>query len=372
MMRTAATEMFGIDLPIFAFSHCRDVVVEASRAGGMGVLGAAFMTPDELEVSLKWIDDHVGGKPYGVDVVFPGTFADVSSDPDPDEILPPGHRRFVDHLIDEAHIPALPATDAAAFRREHAHKMNMTPRKSERALEIALRHPVKFVVGAMGVPPRHVIDAVHARGIKVGALVGSLRHAMKQREAGTDILVAQGSEGGGHVGEVSSLVLWPQVIDAVSPIPVLAAGGIGRGRQFAAAMALGAAGIWCGSIWLGTRESELSPQMKEQLFQAKSEDAVVSRALTGKTCRILKSSYTQAWDGAAAPKPLTFPLQSILAGEPLRRAERAGRLDYWTYAIGQIVGDMKSETTVRQIFADLLTEYVSASEHLQALTADED
>src|SRR6185437_11512970 len=132
-----------------------------------------------LEVSLKWIDDHVGGKPYGVDVVFPGTFADVSSDPDPDEILPPGHRRFVDHLIDEAHIPALPATDAAAFRRDHAHKMNMTPRKSERALEIALRHPVKFVVGAMGVPPRHVIDAVHARGIKVGALVGSLRHAMK-------------------------------------------------------------------------------------------------------------------------------------------------------------------------------------------------
>lgn len=371
MMRTAATEMLGIDLPIFAFSHCRDVVVEASRAGGMGILGAAFMTPDELEVSLKWIDERVEGKPYGVDVVFPGTFADLTSEPDPDEILPATHRQFVDRLIDEAHIPALPAADAAAFRREHAQKMNMTPRESERALEIALRHPIKFVVGAMGVPPRHVIDAVHARGIKIGALVGSLRHAMKQREAGTDVLVAQGSEGGGHVGQVSSLVLWPQVIDAVSPIPVLAAGGIGRGRQFAAAMALGAAGIWCGSIWLGTRESELSPQMKERLFQAKSEDAVVSRALTGKTCRILKSNYTQAWDEAGAPKPLTFPLQSILAGEPLRRAERAGRLDYWTYAIGQIVGEMRSETTVRQVFADLLTEYVGAAEHLQALTADE-
>lgn len=370
MMRTAVTGMFGIDVPIFAFSHCRDVVVEASRAGGMGVLGAAFMTPDELEVSLKWIDEHIDGRPYGIDVVFPGTFADLSSEPDPDEVLPPEHRQFVRGLIDGANIPPLPSADAAAFIKEHAHKMNMTPRESERALEIALRHPVKFVVGALGVPPKHVIEAVHAKGIKVGALVGSIRHAMKQKAAGTDILIAQGNEGGGHVGKVSSLVLWPQVIDAVSPIPVLAAGGIGNGRQFAAAMALGAAGAWCGSIWLGARESELSPEMKDALFQATSEDAVVSRALTGKPCRILKSAYTDAWDRADAPKPLTFPLQSILAGEPLRRAERAHRLDYWTYAIGQIVGDMKSETTVRQIFNDLLTEYVAAVDRVESLTAE--
>ena len=371
MMRTRAVEMFGIDVPIFAFSHCRDVVAEVSRAGGMGVLGAAFMTPDELEMSLKWIDDHVEGKPYGVDVVFPGTFAELESEPDPDQILPREHREFVSQLIDRANIPPLPAEDAATFVREHAHKMNMTPSESEKALEIALRHPVKFVVGALGVPPKHVIDAVHARGIKVGALVGSVRHAMKQRDAGTDVLIAQGSEAGGHVGSVSSLVLWPQVVDAVAPIPVLAAGGIGRGRQFAAAMALGAAGIWCGSIWLGSRESELSPDMKARLFQAQSEDAIVSRALTGKSCRLLKSAYTEAWDQADAPKPLTFPLQSILAGEPLRRAERARRLDYWTYAIGQIVGDMKDETSVRQIFSDLLTEYVEAVDHVQSLTAEE-
>lgn len=371
MMRTAATEMFGIDLPIFAFSHCRDVVVEASRAGGMGVLGAAWMTPDELEVALKWIDDRVEGKPYGVDVVFPGTFAALDSDPDPEQILPHEHRAFVGRLIDRAQIPALPADDAAAFVKEHAVKMNMTPNESERALEIALRHPVKFVVGALGVPPKHVIDAVHARGIKLGALVGSVRHAIKQREAGTDVLIAQGSEAGGHVGPVSSLVLWPQVVDAVAPIPVLAAGGIGRGRQFAAAMTLGAAGIWCGSIWLGARECELSPDMKEQLFRAASEDAVVSRALTGKPCRLLRSAYTEAWDQAGAPKPLTFPLQSILAGEPLRRAERARRLEYWTYAVGQIVGDMKSETTVRQIFADLLTEYVETIEQVGGLTGEE-
>jgi len=369
MTQTAVTEMFGIDLPIFAFSHCRDVVVEASRAGGMGVLGAAWMTPDELEVALNWIDQRVQGKPYGVDVVFPGTFAPLDDNRDPDQILPAEQRDFVKHLLDDAEIPALPAEDARAFMCEHAQKMKMTPRDSERSLDIALRHPIRFVVGAMGVPPKHVIDRVHAHGIKVGALIGSVDHAIKQKAAGTDVLIAQGSEAGGHVGRVSSMVLWPQVVDAVAPMPVLAAGGIGRGRQFAAAMALGAAGIWCGSIWLGTSEGELGPAMKERLFNAKSEDAVVSRALTGKPCRILKSEYTEAWD-TRGPKPLTFPLQSILAGEPLRRAERARRLDYWTYAVGQIVGDMKGETTVRKVFADMLEEYVETMEKLQALMSD--
>jgi NAD(P)H-dependent flavin oxidoreductase YrpB (nitropropane dioxygenase family) len=369
MMQTAVTEMFGIELPIFAFSHCRDVVVEASRAGGMGILGAAWMTPDELEVSLKWIDEHVQGRPYGVDVVFPGTFAALDDERDPDQILPNEQREFVRQLLDRAGIPRLPADDANQFVREHAQKMKMTPRDSERSLDIALRHPVKFVVGAMGVPPKHIVDLVHSRGIKIGALIGSVNHAMRQKVAGTDVLIAQGSEAGGHVGKVSSMVLWPQVVDAVAPMPVLAAGGIGRGRQFGAAMALGAAGIWCGSIWLGTTEGELSPAMKERLFNAKSEEAVVSRALTGKPCRILKSEYTEAWD-KEGPEPLTFPLQSILAGEPLRRAERARRLDYWTYAVGQIVGDMKSETTVRQVFADLLEEYVTTMERLQSLVAE--
>jgi NAD(P)H-dependent flavin oxidoreductase YrpB (nitropropane dioxygenase family) len=371
MMQTAATRMFGIDLPIFAFSHCRDVVVEASRAGGMGVLGAAWMTPEELEMSLTWIDRHVEGKPYGVDVVFPGTFAALEDERDPELILPQAHRDFVTNLIDSADIPALPADDIRVFAKEHAKKMKMTPRDSERSLQIALRHPIKFVVSAMGVPPKHVVDSVHDLGIKVGALVGSVNHAIKQRDAGTDVLIAQGSEAGGHVGKVSSLVLWPQLVDTVAPMPVLAAGGIGRGRQFAAAMALGVAGIWCGSIWLGSKESELSSDLKEQLFKASSEDAVVSRALTGKPCRILRSKYTDAWERAGAPSPLAFPLQSILAGEPMRRAERARRLEYWTYAVGQIVGDMKHETTVRQIFADLLSEYVETMDHMEGLTADE-
>lgn len=364
-MQTPVTEMFEIEVPIFAFSHCRDVVVEASKAGGMGILGAAWMTPEELEISLKWIDEHIGGKPYGVDVVFPGTFAALDDERDPEKILPKEHRDFVRTLLDDAGIPRLREEDAHEFGIEHAQKMKMTPRDSERSLEIALQHPVKFVVGAMGVPPKEVVERIRAKGIKVGALVGSVAHAVKQKEVGVDVLIAQGSEAGGHVGKVTSMVLWPQMIDAVAPIPVLAAGGIGRGRQFAAAMALGAAGIWCGSVWLGTRESELSDTMREHLFSATSEDAVVSKALTGKSCRILRSAYTDAWDQSKDVQPLTFPLQSILGGEPLRRAERSRRLDYWTYAVGQIVGDMKAETSVRSVFTDILDEYVETMERLQ-------
>ena len=363
-MRTPVTEMFGIELPIFAFSHCRDVVLEASRAGGMGILGAAWMTPQELEVSLKWIDERVGGRPYGVDIVFPGSFQPLSGDRDPEHILPAGHRAFVSGLLDRAGIPDLPPDDAAAFAREFAAKINMTPQDSERSLEIALAHPLKFVVSAMGLAPKQAVDRIHARGVKVGALIGSVKHAARQREIGVDVLIAQGSEAGGHVGQVSSMVLWPQVVDAVAPLPVLAAGGIARGRQFAAAMALGAAGIWCGSIWLGTRESDLTPEMKARLFAARAEDSIVSRALSGKPCRVLKTKYTEAWDSPGAPAPLTFPLQSILGGPPMHRAERAHQLDYWTYAVGQVVGDMNAETSVRQIFADLQTEYVEAAEQI--------
>lgn len=366
-MPGSLVDRFGIEVPIFAFSHCRDVVVEVTRAGGMGVLGAAWMTTDELEASLKWIDDRVNGKPYGVDVVFPGTFAAIDGTEDLTGLLPDTHVRFVREMLARAGVAPLPDDQIAEFMHETAAKMAMTPQKSERCLEVCLAHPVKFVVGAMGVPPKRVIDAVHAKGIPIGALVGNAQHALKQRDAGIDVIIAQGAEAGGHTGNISSLVLWPQIVDAVAPLPVLAAGGIGRGRQIAAAMATGAAGVWMGSIWLGTTESELTPQMREQLFAASSEDAVISYSMSGKRNRMLRSRYTEAWDGPEAPQPLTFPLQSILSGEPFRRAERSNRLEYWTYSVGQIVGEMKHETTVRQVFSELLNEYLEAAEMAGAL-----
>jgi NAD(P)H-dependent flavin oxidoreductase YrpB (nitropropane dioxygenase family) len=366
-MRTRLAADFGIEVPIFAFSHCRDVVAAVTNAGGMGILGAAWMTAEEFAMSLDWIDAQVGGKPYGVDLVFPGTFEDVDGSEDLVSLLPQSHRAFVDRLLDDAGIPPLPEDQRGTFMREYAAKMAMTPAKSARQFEIALRHPVRFIVGALGVPPRPIIEAAHAKGIKVGALVGSAKHAARQREAGVDVLVAQGTEAGGSVGSIASMVLWPQVVEAFQPGPVLAAGGIARGSQILAALAMGAEGVWLGSIWLGTTESELTPQMKQRLFEAAAEDAVLSKALTGKQGRMLRSRYSEAWDAPGAPKPLTFPLQSILAGEPFRRAERGRRLDYWTYSVGQIVGDMRQEASVGQVMARLLNEYVDALERLRTV-----
>ena len=371
-MHTPLCELFGIDAPIFAFSHCRDVVLEVSKAGGMGVLGASGHTAAELETDLRWIDRHIGGKPYGVDLLMPNRYekVDARQKLDVERALPPSHVAFARSVLDAAGVPPLPEEDAAATIRENRERLNMTPEDAEALLDIALQHPVKLVVSALGIAPTHLIERVHARGIKVGALVGRVDQALQQKAAGIDVLIAQGAEAGGHTGSISSLVLWPQVVDAVAPLPVLAAGGIGRGRQIAAAVALGAQGVWCGSIWLGSQQSELLPEMKERFFEAHSEDAIQSRALTGKPCRMLKSGFTESWSSVDAPKPLPMPLQSMLMTESIARVNRARDKRFLTYPVGQIVGDMKQETSCRQIMEDLMTEYLESIEQLTQISRE--
>jgi len=364
-MKTATTEMFQIDAPVFAFSHCRDVVVATSKAGGMGVLGAAWMTPEHLEQELKWIDDHIDGLPYGVDMVFSATATNVAFKESPREILPRENREFINRLLDEDGVPPLPEDEEKGWYADYARNLAFSPEASEALLDVALRHPVKFVVSALGVAPAHIIRRVHDHGAKFGALVGSARQAQKQVEAGVDVIVAQGSEAGGHTGQITSLVLWPDIIDAVAPTPVLAAGGIGRGRQMAAALALGAEGVWCGTIWLGTTESELTPDMREVLYAARPEDAVITLGYTGKPCRAIRSKYTEAWQRPDAPAPLkNTPMQSILSGEPFRRVERARRKDWMTYSAGQIVGRVNEPTTVKSVMYDMILEYSEAMERL--------
>lgn len=371
-MRTKVCEMFGIEAPIFAFSHCRDVVVEASKAGGMGILGISGCTPEQLEKELKWIDEHVGDKPYGVDILMPNKFQKVGQMKlDPEKVIPKEHRDWVNKLCDDAGIPPLPENERDGLLAERLGHMNMDPEEGEALVEIAFKHPkVKLMVNALGTPPKHLVDRAHSFGVKVGSLVGKVEHAMHQKEVGVDILVAQGMEAGGHTGNITSMVLWPQIVDAMAPIPVLAAGGVGRGRQMAAALALGADGVWCGSIWLGTKQSEVNPDVKERLFAATSEDAVQRKVLTGKQCRILKSAYTEAWGQPGAPKPLPMPLQSILTTEPSLRFERSHAKEFMTYPVGQIVGDMKEETTVKQVVFDMLSEFIEATERLNYLVAE--
>lgn len=371
-MKTSICELLGIELPIFAFSHCRDVVAEVSRAGGMGVLGIAGFSPERLEEELRWIDEHCDGKPYGVDILIPNRYQTGSIQAgDLLSKIPEEHKRFLDELCEEGGIAPLPEADARNMLDHSLSQINMTPESSQRLLETVLRHPIGLLVNALGTPPREMVQQLQARGVKVGSMVGAVEHARAQVEAGVDLLIAQGSEAGGHTGKVSSMVLWPQVVDAVAPVPVLAAGGIGRGRQMAAALALGAEGIWCGSIWLGTDKSDLGPELKARLFAAKAEDAIQSRCQTGKPCRMLRSKFSDAWDRPDAPKPLPMPLQTLATQETRMRIERAHSADYMSYPVGQIVGDMSGEITVRQVIYDLLNEFIEASQRLSGLLETE-
>jgi NAD(P)H-dependent flavin oxidoreductase YrpB (nitropropane dioxygenase family) len=305
-----------------------------------------------------------------VDLVFPGTAAD--DEKAPEEYLaaiPEQYYSFVTGMLDAGGLTDLSADDRDAYMIENARKMAMTNKKSREQLNMALaRDSVSLIVGALGVTPEWVVREAHARNVQVGALVGTANHAVKQREAGVDLIVAQGTEAGGSVGTVASMVLWPQVVEAARGVPVLAAGGVSRGSHILAALSLGCQGVWIGTLWLGTTEGELIPEMRERLFSAESADAVLARVMTGKPGRMLRTPYVDSCLAPDAPAPLTWPMQSILNGYSYKRAERARNLDYWTYAVGQVVGDMKGSTTVKREIERLLNEYADAFEHLQKVT----
>ncbi|ROM33982.1 monooxygenase [Pseudomonas poae] len=372
-MKTSVCSLLGIDLPIFAFSHCRDVVAEVTRAGGMGVLGVAGFTPERLEEELAWIDAHCDGKPYGIDILIPNRYSKGPTVAGVDllQLIPAEHTAFLNRMCLEAGIAALPQGEAEQMMRAELARINMTPDSAAGLIEVAMRHPIKLLVNALGTPPKKMVESLQSRGVKVGSMVGSLEHAHAQVNAGVDLLIAQGCEAGGHTGRVTSMILWPQIVDAVAPLPVLAAGGIGSGRQMAAALAMGAEGIWCGSIWLGTDKSDLGPDLKARLFAARAEDAVQSRSVTGKPCRMLRSKFSEAWEQPGAPAPLTMPLQTLATQETRLRIERARAHEYMSYPVGQVVGDMYRETSVREIFYSFLQGFIEASERLSALLEPE-
>ena len=373
-MRTPICERLGCELPIFAFSHCRDVIVEVTKAGGFGVLGAATVSPEQLETELRWIDDHVDGRPYGVDVIIPTTYdqnAERASD-DPASLIPQSHRDFLDNILDAEGVPRLPDDERQRIHHEIASgRGNMTPDGARRLVQIALRHPgVKMIVSALGAPPPDIVAELQARGIVIGALCGKPQHAVRQKAAGVEVFIAQGTEAGGHTGDIATMVLVPEVVRACGPgAVVLAAGGITDGSQIAAALALGAQGVWCGTVWLGTRESELEPFEKEVLFAARSEDAVRRRARTGKPVRMLRSKLSEAWEQPDAPKFLPTPLQGILYNEAHARVVRAKRKDLYSFPVGQSVGSLTSETSVKEVMYRMQLEYLESMERLMALHA---
>jgi NAD(P)H-dependent flavin oxidoreductase YrpB (nitropropane dioxygenase family) len=374
-MKTPLCELLGVEFPLFAFSHCRDVVAAVSNAGGFGVLGASRHTPEELELELKWIDEHVHGRPYGVDILMPENMVGRDGSVDIETLrarVPERHKQFVQALLARYGV-TLDLDDPHVMKRE----MPLLPAISERLMEVAFSHPIKLIANALGVPPQSMIDRARAQGVPVAALVGAKEHAVRQVQAGVDIIVAEGAEAGGHTGEVSTLVLVPEVIRAIQPIrpvPVLAAGGIVTGRQMAAMMALGAAGAWTGTVWLMTSESEASPLIQQKFAAATSRDTVRSKSRTGKYTRQLRSAWTDAWAGPDSPGPLPMPLQLFLSEPALRRAEheasRGNRKaeDLVTYYVGQGVGLLDQVKTSRAVVREFMEEFAEAAAEMAQLT----
>jgi NAD(P)H-dependent flavin oxidoreductase YrpB (nitropropane dioxygenase family) len=235
---------------------------------------------------------------------------------------------------------------------------------------------VRLVANALGPAPDFLVAEAHGRDVLVAGLVGTVVHAERQRAAGVDLIIAQGSEAGGHTGEIGTMVLVPQVVDAVAPLPVLAAGGIADGRQIAAALALGAQGEWCGSVWLTTEEAETHPVVKEKFLSATSADTLRSRSKTGKPARQLRSAWTDEWSDPANPEPLGMPLQMILVGEAEQRIARTatsneGSRRLINYFVGQAVGMMNESKPATTVVFDLVEQYVDAATRIAATIAEE-
>jgi NAD(P)H-dependent flavin oxidoreductase YrpB (nitropropane dioxygenase family) len=377
-MKSPICDMLGIEFPLLAFTHCRDVVVEVSKAGGMGVLGAANFNADMLEVELNWIDEHIEGKPYGVDLIAPTSMAVTDDNNSPEEILsmvPDQHRDFAAGILAQHQIDT---ADVYTNQSGGGGGGFLTEGGAANIIDVSFSHPIKLIANALGVPPKYMLQMGKEHDVVVAALVGAKEHAVKQVEAGVDLLVVAGTEAGGHCGEVSTMVLVPEVCEAVQAydVPVLAAGGIVTGRQMAACMAMGAAGVWTGSVWLTVSEANTSPVIVEKYLQASSRQTVRSQARTGKYSRQLRSPWTDAWESEEAPSPLPMPLQSLVSEPALAKVTRLaesghqGARQLATSFVGQGVGLMNSSQSSRAVVYEFMEDFLAAHERLNQAVDD--
>ena len=374
MMNSRICEMLDIEFPLVAFTHCRDVVVAVSKAGGCGVLGAVGMSPEQLEKELKWIDEHIDGKPYGVDVLIPNKMVGKDEKFDAEKLVKMIPQEYADFRTDVLENHGIEAPELRQIDTGGSSFAQNTQSDGAKALlDVAFKHPIKIIANALGVPPDWMIQMGKDNDCKVAALLGTAEHAINQVKAGVDILVVSGTEAGGHCGSVSTMVLIPEVHQAIQPygdVPILAAGGIVTGKQMAAAMAMGASGAWCGSVWLTTIESEVEPVIKEKMVAANSSQTVRSRSRTGKHSRQLVTPWTQAWEAENAPEPLPMPLQPMVAEPALQKVNKLaaggheGAQDLATYWVGQGVGLMNESISASDVVQDFKEDFINAYERL--------
>lgn len=373
-IRTAFTDLVGIQHPLVGFNRSPAVVAEVTNAGGLGVLAATAYTPEQLDAQLSWIEQQVGGRPYGIDLLVPEAIA-VG---DPQNLLsslraqiPDEHRQFVRGLMEKYGIPEMPDGAAPAINDDIAAAIN--PDGALALLDVAFAHPISLIANALGTPPASLVDRARAAGVVVGALVGQAKHARRQITAGVDVLIAQGTEAGGHTGTIATTVLTPEVVSVAEGRPVLAAGGIASGAQMAAGLALGAAGVWCGSVWLNSVEDITPRVVKEKFLAAGSTDTLRSPLRTGKPARQLRSAYHDEWETPGSPVPLPMPLQPMLVNDAFNRIDVAaasghpGALALETFFIGQVVGSFSELRATRDIVETIVGD---CEQRLRMLVAD--
>jgi NAD(P)H-dependent flavin oxidoreductase YrpB (nitropropane dioxygenase family) len=371
-MHTAFTRLLAIPHPIVGFNRSPGVVAAVTNAGGFGVLAASAYTPEELDAQLTWIDKQVDGKPYGVDLLVPEKFAKGA----PGDLIaslraqiPETHIDFVRDLLERYGIPEAPA--AASAHDEIAASLN--PRGAEALLDVAFSHPISLVASALGTPPAGLVARAKEQGIAVAALVGQAKHARRQLDAGVDVLIAQGTEAGGHTGTIATMVLTPEIAGIAGGRPVLAAGGIASGRQMAAALALGAAGVWCGSVWLSSEEDVANQAIKAKFLAATSNDTLRSPTRTGKPARQLRTAWHDEWERPGSPAPLPMPLQPMLVSEAWQRIDAAadagheGALALESFLIGQVVGSFDKIRPAADITRQIVAECEQRIAELGAL-----
>ncbi|MFE3886186.1 NAD(P)H-dependent flavin oxidoreductase [Streptomyces lydicus] len=363
-MQTELSTTLGVEHAVFGFTPFPAVAAAITRAGGFGVLGAVrYTAPDELARDLDWMQEHTEGLPYGLDVVMPAKKVEGVTEAEVEAMIPEEHRRFVTALLDEHQVPRLAEGEASGWRIT-----GWMEEVARTQLDVAFDYPVKLLANALGSPPPDIVRRAHDHGILVAALAGSPRHARHHKAAGIDIVVAQGYEAGGHTGEIATMVLTPEVVAAVDPLPVLAAGGIGTGEQIAAGLALGAQGVWLGSLWLTCEEADLhSRRLTAKLLAAGPGDTVRSRALTGKPARQLRTEWTDAWDEPSGPGALPMPLQGLLVAEANSRIQRYEVEPLLGTPVGQIVGRMNSERSVQAVFDDLTRGFERAVDRINRI-----
>jgi len=340
----------GIQYPIFGFAHDVKTVAAITNAGGFGVYGATRRFPEEITAELEQIRALTGDRPFGVDLVLPPGMPEHNSREAIEAEIPESHKRFVEQLIERYRVP--PAS-APGMRTRFIRSAEIEAAQ----LRAVLESDVDMFACGIGAPP-DAVAAARDRGKVTLALIGSPHHVERSRQAGVEMLVAQGYDAGAHTGPIGTYSLVPQIVDAAGDLPVLVAGGVATGRHIAAALAMGAQGVWMGTAWLLSEEHQghMHPINTAKLKAAGSADTVITRSESGKTFRQIRTAWSQEWEAESAPEPLKMPYQDVLVGDLLGAIEEHDIEPLIHSGAGQSVAYFNEVAPVENIMQNLVAE----------------